>query len=177
MKRRQLLFAGAGTAAAAAGLGLAWHRERAAAPVRPPDNGLWSLVFEQPGGGTLQMASLRGHPLLLNFWATWCPPCVKEMPLLDEFHRQRRAAGWRVVGLAVDGPDPVREYLARLPMSFPIGLAGLDGTALSRSLGNTTGALPFTVVFDTQGHAAARKLGTVTPAELADWGERYGRPA
>lgn len=177
MNRRQWLLAGAGAVAAAAGMAVAWRRHAAPLPAASGDAGLWSLSFEQPDGGTLQMASLRGHPLLLNFWATWCPPCVKEMPLLDAFHRQRQASGWRVVGLAIDNPAPVRDYLARLPMSFPIGLAGLGGTTLSRDLGNTHGALPFTVVFGPDGQPAARKLGAVTSSELADWGDRYARPA
>jgi thiol-disulfide isomerase/thioredoxin len=170
MKRRGLLAAGA--AAAAAGAGMAWYRHRPA-----DDGGLWGLSFEQPDGGTLQMAGLREQPLLLNFWATWCPPCLQEMPLLDRFHRERAPAGWRVVGLAVDGSAPVREYLAKLPMSFPIGLAGLGGTELSRRLGNTRGALPFTVVFDADGRPVARKLGTVSPDDLVEWGDRFARSA
>ncbi|MBC7717365.1 MAG: TlpA family protein disulfide reductase, partial [Pseudorhodobacter sp.] len=81
------------------------------------------------------MADLRGKPLLLNFWATWCPPCVKEMPLLDAFYQTHRARGWQVVGLAVDSPTPVRAFLERVPVSFPIGLAGMEGSELSRALG------------------------------------------
>lgn len=177
MKRRRLLLGGAGAVAAAAGAGVAWYRHSPPPPAATGDAGLWTLSFERPDGGTLRLASLRGHPLLVNFWATWCPPCVKEMPLLDAFHRQRHAAGWRVVGLAIDNEGPVRDYLARLPMSFPIGLAGLGGTDLSRRLGNSHGALPFTAVFDADGQPVARKLGTLTPDELADWGDRYARVA
>ena len=142
-----------------------------------PGAALWDMSFEQPGGGTLALAGLRGRPTLLNFWATWCPPCVKEMPLLDAFYRAHQARGWQVVGLAVDQAAPVTDYLARLPMSFPIGLAGSQGVALSRSLGNLNGGLPFSVVFDADGTVAAHKLGAVTPAELSGWDEKFGRPA
>ena len=74
-----------------------------------------------------------------------------------------------MVGIAVDGPTPVREFLTRMPLSFPIGLAGLEGTDLSRSLGNSSGALPFTVVFDAQGRVKHRKLGATNQDELAQW--------
>jgi len=168
MNRRRVLGTGIAVAAAAAGLGFAAWRGRPTTTAA--DEALWGMSFEQPGGGTLAMASLRGKPLLVNFWATWCAPCVKEMPLLDRFHREHQARGWQVVGLAVDGPTPVREYLQRLPIGFPIGLAGMEGAEISRSLGNTNGALPFTVVFAADGHVVARKLGEVTPSELQSWG-------
>mgnify|MGYP001341670999 CR=1 FL=1 len=166
MKRRGLLWGGVAAAAGAAGAGTAWWRSRAAGDVDPA---VWTLRFEQPGGGELALASLRGQPLLLNFWATWCPPCVTEMPLLDRFHRDNSAQGWQVVGLAVDSPTPVREFLARRPMGFRIGLAGLEGVDLSRGLGNTSGALPFSVVFDRSGALRHRKLGSVHPEDLERW--------
>ena len=64
-------------------------------------------------GGKLALANFLGKPLLVNFWATWCPPCVKEMPLLDRFAQEQRAAAWQVVGLAIDKIEPVREFSLR----------------------------------------------------------------
>ena len=171
-------MAAVAVAAGAAGMGGAWWRSRrraaepAASPVgTAPSSGpdIWTLRFDQPGGGEVVLANLRGKPLLLNFWATWCPPCVTEMPLLNRFHAQQQARGWQVVGLAVDSPTPVREFLARQPMGFAIGLAGLNGVDLARSLGNASGALPFSVVFDRQGKAIRTKLGSLAEADLADW--------
>lgn len=167
MKRRTWMLGAAGAAAALAGAaGFVW-RERASAGER--FDALWGLTFPRPEGGELKMADLRGRPLLLNFWATWCTPCVKEMPELDRFAREFGGRGWQVVGLAVDGPTPVREFLQRLKIGFPIGLAGFDGTELSRQLGNAQGALPFTVIFDSAGRVAQRKLGQTHFEELSGW--------
>ena len=172
MNRRSLVITGVGALAAAAGVGGAlWQRQRAAPPADPA---FWNLRFERPEGGELVLASLRGRPMLLNFWATWCAPCVKEMPLLDQFHQAQRARGLSVVGLAVDSPTPVREFLSRRPMSFPVGLAGLDGVELARSLGNDSGALPFSVLFSADGAVLTRKLGALHTEDLADWARQSG---
>jgi thiol-disulfide isomerase/thioredoxin len=166
MNRRAWMLGGAGAAAAAAGVGWQVWRERGAADEA---GALWSMRFPQPDGGELVMAERRGRPLLLNFWATWCPPCVKEMPELDRFQREFAGAGWQVVGLAVDGPTPVREFLQRVPVRFAIGLAGFEGTDLSKRLGNAQGALPFTAVFDARGRIVQRKLGETNFDELSRW--------
>ena len=175
MKRRTWLAAG--TAAAAAALGLAWrlssqrgqHSPPSAEPLAAGAADLWQMSFDRPEGGTLAMASLRGRPLLLNFWGTWCPPCVKEIPELDQFARQFSAAGWQVLGLAVDNPKAVREFLARTPVSYTIALVGFEGAELTRQLGNTQSGLPFTVAFNRQGAVFQRKAGASTLAELAAW--------
>ena len=169
--RRALIYGGVAAAAAAGGLGWAWWREKKALEWAAQTGGVWDLRFAQPGGGELVMQSLRGRPLVLNFWATWCPPCVKEMPELDRFARQFAGAGGLVIGLAVDNPKAVRDFLQRAPVSYPIALAGLDGTDLSRALGNTGGALPFTAVFARNGALAHRRLGETSFAELERWSQ------
>jgi thiol-disulfide isomerase/thioredoxin len=166
-RQRRWLVAGVGLAAAAAGAGLAMWRHQ-------PDGGgdasaLWGLTFDTPGGQAVTMASLRGKPLLVNFWATWCPPCVEELPMLDRFAREHAGNGWQVIGLAIDQPSSVRKFLAATPVSFPIGLAGLEGTDLGKSLGNTAGGLPFTVVLAANGTVRERRIGKLTPADLLRW--------
>ena len=168
MKRRNLVLAGAvGAAAAAAGIGAAWWRLRPEELPLPP--GFWQTRFEKPEGGELVLANYRGKPLVLNFWATWCPPCITELPLLERFQREQQGRGWSVLALAVDSPTPVREFLGRVKIGFPVGLAGLDGTDLVHELGNLQGGLPFTVVIDTAGRIAHRKMGETSYAELAGW--------
>lgn len=166
MKRRTLLGWGGGAVAVASTVaGGVWYARTADDTAA---SALWGLRFERPEGGELVMQSLRGRPILLNFWATWCPPCITEMPLLDRFHREA-GAGWQVVGLAVDGPSPVREFLAKRPVGFPVGLAGLDGVELARSLGNAAGSLPFSLAFDSRGRLRERKLGLLREADLERW--------
>ena len=170
MNRRQTLATGAVAAVAAAGgAGWAWWRTRSGPALSDAEQSLWAQRFDQPSGGELAMGPLRGKPLVLNFWATWCAPCVKEMPMLDAFQREHQAQGWQVVGLAVDGPTPVREFLTKVPVAFPIGLAGFTGVDLAKSLGNERGGLPFTAVFDRRGAVSFRKLGTITPEDLSAW--------
>ena len=169
MNRRRA--AGIGVAVAAAGAGLGWSLWRSPPPAPAA---LWAQRFTRPDGGELALADFRGRPLVVNFWATWCPPCVKEMPELDRFQREYGPRGWQVVGLAIDGPTPVREFLQRVPVGFPIGLAGFGGTELGRELGNSGGALPFTVVLGRDGAIANRKLGETSHAELARWADALG---
>ncbi|MBX3586471.1 MAG: TlpA family protein disulfide reductase [Ramlibacter sp.] len=167
--RRRYLMGGVALAAGLAGAGVAWWRFQPHAVAPGAGEALWQLSFDAPTGPPLAMQSLQGRPLLINFWATWCPPCVEELPLLDRFYRANSAKGWQVLGLAIDQPTAVRSFLQKTPVSFPVGLAGLTGTDLGRSLGNLTGALPFTVVLDARGQVAQRKMGKVSPEDLQQW--------
>jgi thiol-disulfide isomerase/thioredoxin len=175
MNRRTWLTGAVGTLAAAGGA--AWYRWNR---VDDQANGadaavaaeLWALRLPRPEGGELALATLRGRPLLVNFWATWCPPCVRELPLLDRFVQAQSANGWRVVGIAIDGPAPVQEFLRRTPLGFPVGLAGLEGTTLVRRLGNPGGGLPFSIALDRQGRLRERHLGELSEAVLRQWSDR-----
>lgn len=178
MNRRSWMLAGAGAAAAAAGL--AWQLRSGSgssapastAGLSPAEAAFWQMSFPTPDGGSVSMASLRGPALLLNFWGTWCPPCIKEMPELDAFAREHAAQGWRVLGLAVDNPKAVREYLARSPVSYTIALAGFEGSELTKQLGNDQSGLPFTVAFGPNGAVTHRKAGATTLAELRGWAKK-----
>jgi thiol-disulfide isomerase/thioredoxin len=172
MKRRTALMAGAGAAAAVAGATLSWWHSRPQPPAAGAEAAaLWDgdHRFPRPEGGELALAALRGRPLVLNFWATWCPPCVREMPQLSRFAREFGPQGWQVAGLAADQAEPVQRFLQRTPVDFPIGLAGMAAVTLSRDLGNTAGALPFTVVFDATGRIVQQRLGETSYDELAQW--------
>lgn len=167
-KRRMLLGATAATAALV-GAGLAVWRQSSpdSSPVAPPVEGFWSLQWDTPEGGVLSMQSFQGRPLLINFWATWCAPCVEELPLINDFYRQNKANGWQVLGLAIDKLAPVQAFLKKMPLDFPVGMAGLTGAELGYGLGNLAGGLPFSVALGGNGAVLQRKMGRLKADDLA----------
>ncbi len=167
--QRRAWFAAVAAMAVLGGAGFAWWRQTSRDSAVAAAEALWQLEFDRPNGGKLHMTSLRGRPLLLNFWATWCTPCVEELPMLDAFYRERSAAGWQVLGLAVDQVAPVNSFLGRYPVQFPVAMAGMAGVDLSKSLGNLSGGLPFSVVLGPDGSVLHRKIGKITPDNLRAW--------
>ena len=173
-RRAWLAGSVAAAAAAVAGAGFAWWQRRDATD-SDDAQGLWDMRFARPEGGEFVMANLRGRPLLLNFWATWCVPCIRELPAMQRFQRERAAQGWQVLALAVDAAVPVLEFAARFKLELPVALAGVDGLELMRRLGNGQGGLPFTVAFGPNGRIHARKLGETRDDELAQWAESVAK--
>jgi thiol-disulfide isomerase/thioredoxin len=129
----------------------------------------WGATLDSPEGKPVSLAGFRGKPLLVNFWATWCPPCVEELPMINAFYEAQRSRGWQVLGIAIDQPSAVRQWLQRSPLSFPVVLAGLQGTEMSKSLGNQAGGLPFSVLFSAKGEVHERKLGQLHADDLKKW--------
>ncbi len=168
--RRGWLAAAAGLGLAGVGAGLAWRTSRRQSQsLSEAESSFWQQQFAQLDGVMLAASAFKGKPLLLNFWATWCPPCVEELPLIDNFFLQNKAKGWQVLALAVDQAAPVSRFLTQSPLSFAVALAGFPGIEVSKSLGNITGALPFTVVFDSTGSVLHRKMGKLTADDLRAW--------
>nr|WP_236685907.1 TlpA disulfide reductase family protein [Pseudoxanthomonas suwonensis] len=139
---------------------------RAARPGDPlPDIRLPDL-----DGNVVELTAIApGRPLLVNVWASWCGPCIEEMPELQRFAREQGEDGVQVVGLALDTPEGVRGFLARVPVDYPILLETPGPADASVWLGNTRGLLPYSVLVDAQGRVAKQKLGPFAHGEVDGW--------
>lgn len=168
--RRHLLAAGAGAGLLGLGVGLGWDWWKSREPQNSEEK-FWNYSFVAVQGPPIHARSLRGSPLLVNFWATWCAPCVEEMPLIDAFYRQNKSKKHQVLGIAVDKPESVLAFLARLPVQYPLVMLGVHGADLGKELGNLTGGLPFTVFFGPKGNVIRRKMGKLVAADLDSWAE------
>ena len=164
---RRKLVAGVAAVAALSGAGWAWWRSQKLSPNDVALQAFWALQLQTPDGGPLALQQFAGKPLLVNFWATWCPPCVRELPMLSAFAQQQ--SGIPLLGLAVDQAAPVQKFLARQSLAFPVAMAGAGGSGLTRSLGNVQGGLPFSILFTADGNVKQRKMGELSEADLQAW--------
>lgn len=117
-------------------------------------------------GQKRHLAEWKGRVVLCNFWATWCAPCREEIPMLDALRGEFSRFGFEVVGIAVDNAAKVKEYADKYRVSYPILIAEAEGLDLMRKLGNTAGALPFTVVLGRNSRILSRKLGILRKPEI-----------
>jgi thiol-disulfide isomerase/thioredoxin len=127
---------------------------------------LWQAPLRDVTGKPHGLAAYKGHVLVVNFWASWCGPCVREMPLLTDLSRQYAGKGVQFVGIGVDSEQNVQSFLRKVPVGYPIFVSGFGGADLARNFGNAAGGLPFTVVIDANGAVRSTKLGEVSPEEL-----------
>lgn len=141
---------------------------RGTRPAQPGD-AIGPLPLTDLDGKPVQLPSTRGHRLLINVWASWCGPCREEMPLLTKFATDQGSNGTQVVGIAQDDPGPVRAYLRRTPVNYPILLDDPRGAAGMR-LGDRLGLLPYSVLLDADGRLLRRHYGPFASAQaLSAW--------
>jgi thiol-disulfide isomerase/thioredoxin len=100
-----------------------------------------------------------GQIILLNFWATWCPPCLSEIPGFMELQTQYGEQGFQVIGIAVDDEEAVRQYVSESKMNYPVIAAEFEALELSSRYGNRMGAVPYSVIINRNGEISDRITG------------------
>lgn len=130
---------------------------------------LFAQTFNDSQGQAQAMAQWQGSYLVVNFWATWCAPCIEEMPDLQKVQAEYANRGVTVVGLAIDSEVAVRRFGDEFKLQFPLLLAGAAGSELIRQLGNPSGALPYTLLIDRRGRIVRSRLGRLRAIELRAW--------
>ena len=166
MKRRTLLLTLVAILFAAAG---AWFANKRLATTPAQDQAVASLFGQSlpdPGGKAQSLADLQGKPVLVNFWATWCAPCVKEMPELSDLQTELGPDKIRIIGIGIDTPANILEYSTKNTLSYPLYVAGTAGTSLAYQLGNESGGLPFSILVGADGHVRKSYLGRLKMPEL-----------
>jgi len=167
--RRALIVISVMATGLLAGIGIGVWRM---VPEPVPDVGwFYDLSFPNREGRPVALEGYRGEYTLVNFWATWCPPCIEEMPELSVFHDKWSSKGIKVLGLAVDSPSNVREFLEEKNFSYPLLITGAAGSELARRLGSSIDALPYTALVDRQGRVVRQKMGRIYEEELSKWAE------
>ncbi len=130
---------------------------------------LFAQSFNDANGDLQPMDQWQGRLLVVNFWATWCAPCIEEMPDLQKVQVEYAARGVTTVGIAIDNASAVKRFRDEQNVGLPLLVAGAAGTELVRQLGNASGALPYTVLVDRRGIVVQSKLGRLHESELRAW--------
>lgn len=123
-------------------------------------------VPAQADGAEKSLGEFRNKVLVVNFWATWCEPCVKEMPELSAMQTELAAKKVSFIGIGIDSPDALAEFAQKYKITYPLFVAGMTGTQLSAQLGNKAGGLPFTVILNKSGEVVKTYRGRLDMAQL-----------
>lgn len=136
-------------------------------PAAPtPSGALFAQSMNDASGASHSLVRWKGKPLVVNFWAPWCAPCVQEMPELDQVAAENAPLGINVIGIGIDTPANIAQFATKLKISYPLYVAGLSGTELARQFGNSAGGLPYTVLIGADGKVLKAYLGKLKFDEL-----------
>ena len=167
MNRRQwIVIAGVSVLALLAGILTSQWITQSGLASEPSIKAFFANSWQTPEGKPANADNWRGKVLVVNFWASWCPPCVEEMPTLDQISKEYATKNVLFVGIGIDSPSNIREFLQKTPVSYPIVIGGLEGSNLAKQMGNSQGALPYTIIISPSGKSTFTKLGKITEDEL-----------
>ncbi len=131
-----------------------------------PDISIYELSLANLTGQRESLGQWRGKVLVVNYWATWCPPCREEMPGFSRLQDKYRDKNVQFVGISIDDAAKINEFQKETPVSYPLLIGDMNAMESSAKFGNTRLALPFTAVFDQQGTLFSTKLGRLAESEL-----------
>lgn len=167
MNRRQFLLGGIiAVIAAASGALIANWRTSLSSASDEAVKALFEREWFSPDQKPISTENWKNKVLVVNFWASWCPPCIEEMPTLDKIQGENDPKKVLIVGIGIDSPSNIRQFIENTIISYPIVLGGLGGNEINKMLGNPSGALPFTVIINPKGEITGRKLGKISEDEL-----------
>ena len=129
---------------------------------------LYSTEFADLANRPTTLKAYPGKVIVLNFWATWCPPCRQEMPAFSRIQQTLGEQGVQIIGVGIDSPAAIKEYALQFPVSYPLVVGGTAGMELMRQLGNTNAALPYTFALHRDGTPAFSHLGMLTEETLGE---------
>jgi thiol-disulfide isomerase/thioredoxin len=129
-------------------------------------NALFSQSLPDTYGKLQPLAQWKNRKLVVNFWATWCAPCVQEMPELSALQHEIANRNIQVIGVGIDSASNIAEFALKHKIDFPLYIAGMNGIELSRQFGNQAGGLPFTALIDSNGSVKKTYLGRLKFDEL-----------
>lgn len=127
---------------------------------------LFTSTLHDANGKPQRLSQWQGKTLVVNFWATWCPPCREEMPAFSRLQVKHAANGVQFVGIALDTADNVREFATKSEVTYPLLIGDVVGADLARALGNFRLALPYTLIITPSGEARFARLGPLSEREL-----------
>ena len=132
-----------------------------------PVGALYAQSMNDAAGKPQALSQWKGKALVVNFWAPWCAPCVQEMPELAELAKELAGKNISVIGIGIDSPTNIAQFADKFKISYPLYVAGMSGTDLSRQFGNSAGGLPYTVLIGADGQVKKTYLGRLKFDELS----------
>jgi thiol-disulfide isomerase/thioredoxin len=161
-KKNWLIYGGIGLLFAFIGAYAATLKPQPSAAVQT----LYAQTLPDASGAPQALAQWKGKAMVLNFWAPWCAPCVEEMPELSQLQQEHAGKNLQVIGIGIDSPNNIAEFAKKFNIAYPVYVAGITGTELSRQFGNKAGGLPYTVLIGADGQIKKTYLGRLKFEQL-----------